>query len=121
MADEIDDYLDNLEEALEYMAPSLVEAALTDAEEHLHQALADARKVQPELSDAELARSVIENFGQPEEVAQAYRVMEQEQEQEREQPIEQRGATTRIGRFISIYRDWPTLTAEIRIPLQPKR
>jgi uncharacterized membrane protein len=72
----IKDYLDSLEKALSGSDPATVRDALGDAEEHLRTALDDASIESPDLPGDELIRGIIEDYGTPEEVADAYRRIE---------------------------------------------
>jgi uncharacterized membrane protein len=76
MSDMIKDYLDSLEKALSGSDPSTVRDALGDAEEHLRTALDDASIDSTDLPGDELMRGIIEDYGTPEEVADAYRRIE---------------------------------------------
>jgi len=76
MSDMIKEYLDSLEKALSGSDPATVRDALGDAEEHLRTALDDASIESPDLSGDELIRGIIEDYGTPEEVADAYRRIE---------------------------------------------
>lgn len=76
MSDMIKDYLDSLEKALSGSDPATVRDALGDAEEHLRTALNDASAESPGIPEDELTRGIIEDYGTPEEVADAYRRIE---------------------------------------------
>ena len=70
------DYLDRLEKALSGSDPSTARDARGDAEEHLRSALEAAAVESPDLPEDELVRGIIEDYGTPEEVADAYRRIE---------------------------------------------
>jgi uncharacterized membrane protein len=76
MSDMIKEYLSSLEKALSGSDPATVRDALGDAEEHIRTALDDASLESPDLPGDELIRGIIEDYGTPEEVADAYRRIE---------------------------------------------
>jgi uncharacterized membrane protein len=76
MITSIDDYLFLLKDALGGSDPAIIHDALSDAEEHLRDALSTALETQPELSEGDALAQVIEKYGSPEEVAAAYREVE---------------------------------------------
>lgn len=69
----VKEYLAALKAALAGAAPALIRDALSDAEEHLRNEIAQ----NPGLSEAEVLASVIETYGTPEEIAEEYRTMEE--------------------------------------------
>lgn len=72
----IDDYLAKLKSALAGADRATIQDALSDAEEHLATALEQALEKEPGLAvEAALGR-IIETYGAPEEVAVAYKEME---------------------------------------------
>ncbi len=68
MTDRIDEYLAALRKALSGADPANVRDALSDAEEHLRTAAADL----PEAGKEDAMDDIIEEYGSPEEVAEAY-------------------------------------------------
>ena len=68
----IDQYLEQLRQALANADPALVQDALYDAEEYLRAEWAD----HPQLSEAQLLASVAGSYGAPAEVADIYRETE---------------------------------------------
>jgi len=76
MSDMIKEYLDNLEKALSGSDPATIRDAGVDAEEHLRTALDAASTETPDVPEDELVRGIIEDYGTPEEVADAYRRIE---------------------------------------------
>lgn len=65
----LQDYLDQLRRELASSDPALIQDALYDAEEHLRQELA----ARDGLGEAESLREIVEKYGTPSEVAEAYR------------------------------------------------
>lgn len=76
MSDMISEYLDSLEKALSGADPATLRDALGDAEEHLRSAFDAASLESPGIPEDELVRGIIEDYGTPEEVADAYRRIE---------------------------------------------
>jgi len=74
---EIDEYLRRLKQALGGADKATVQDALADAEEHLTNAAEKAREEHPAESPERLFTSIIEEYGSPEEVAMAYRDIEE--------------------------------------------
>jgi uncharacterized membrane protein len=68
----INEYLDQLRNALRGADPALIQDALYDAEEHLRAELAD----QPGRSEADMLAHVAGSYGAPDEVADLYRDQE---------------------------------------------
>ncbi len=66
-------YLDQLKRAFGNAPPALIRDALSDAEEHLRNEMAQ----NPNKTEADVLAAVIENYGTPEEIAEEYRSMEQ--------------------------------------------
>lgn len=65
----IDEYLDQLRDALRGEDPALIQDALYDAEDHLRSEFAE----NPGVSPAELLSRIATSYGAPEEVAEIYR------------------------------------------------
>jgi uncharacterized membrane protein len=96
----VEQYLDALRTALTGADPALVQDALYDAEEHLRAELA------AHTGDAEgdvLAR-IVQSYGAPDEVAEAYRVNEATIQKALRTPAP-RPRTTALGRFFGVYAD----------------
>jgi hypothetical protein len=75
MSEEIqttDGYLNQLRQSLAGADPAVVQDALNDAQDHIQ----NERATRPELTEADLVRSVVESFGSAAEVAEAYREIE---------------------------------------------
>jgi hypothetical protein len=76
MTENIEAYLNQLREELAGSDRATIQDALSDAEEHLRTALESALEAQPGVSEAEALAAVVEEYGSPEEVAAAYRDIE---------------------------------------------
>jgi hypothetical protein len=76
MINKIEDYLDQLKQELSGSDPSLVQDALSDAEEHFRTALGEALEKDPQASESVILQSQIEKYGTPSEVASAYKEIE---------------------------------------------
>jgi uncharacterized membrane protein len=72
----IDRYLAELRKALSGADPATIQDALSDAEEHLTTALAQALETEPQASPEALLDRIVTTYGAPEEVAAAYKEME---------------------------------------------
>ena len=75
-ANSITDYLTQLRAALADSDKAIVQDALSDAEEHLNGALENAQTDQSKVSKSEALRVIINEYGTPEEIAEAYREVE---------------------------------------------
>jgi uncharacterized membrane protein len=96
----VEQYLDALRTALKDADPALVQDALYDAEEHLRAELA------AHTGDAEgdvLAR-IVQSYGAPDEVAEAYRVNEATIQKALRTPAP-RARSSSLGRFFGVYTD----------------
>ena len=76
MCKDVNEYLAKLRKELEGSDPALLQDALSDAEGHLRMALEDALSEKPRLSEIEAMTSIIEKYGNPKEIASAYRAIE---------------------------------------------
>ena len=81
MIESIDQYLDQLKGALAGSDRATIQDALADAQEHLSSALdyareTRARETQGDISEADALRSIVEEYGSPEETAMAYKEIE---------------------------------------------
>src|SRR5512136_3050397 len=76
MVNSIDEYLALLKKELAGSDAAVIQDALADAEEHLRLALAQAISGRPDVSEAEAIPPIVEKYGSPQEVAEAYRQME---------------------------------------------
>ncbi|UCE21213.1 MAG: sensor domain-containing protein, partial [Candidatus Aminicenantes bacterium] len=76
MCKDINEYLAKLKKELEGCDSALLQDALSDAEGHLRMALEEALSDKPQLSETEAIVSLIEKYGNPKEIASAYRAIE---------------------------------------------
>ena len=74
----IDDYLSQLKKELSGSDPAVIQDALADAEEHLRTALKSATS-NDDTTEEEALHRIIEDYGTPEEIATAYREIEDRQ------------------------------------------
>jgi uncharacterized membrane protein len=72
MFNNIESYLNDLKAALQGADPALIQDALWDAETHLKNSLATFREKHAEMSESSALAAVIQSYGTPEEVAEAY-------------------------------------------------
>jgi hypothetical protein len=75
MIQSIDDYLSQLKKELSGSDPAVIQDALSDAEEHLRTALKSATS-NGNTAETEALHRIIEDYGTPEEIAAAYRDIE---------------------------------------------
>ena len=72
----IEEYLRQLKKELAECDRATIQDALSDAEEHLRNALLNARESNPGISETDALYRIIEEYGTPEEVATSYREIE---------------------------------------------
>lgn len=73
----IENYLDELKEALVELDKSTVQDALTDAEDHLTTALLVETEERPDESSKDIVLSIIEKYGSPEDILDQYSDIEE--------------------------------------------
>jgi len=73
----IDEYLTTLENELAGSDLATIKDARTDAEEHLQTAIENMKEQNPEMSDVEALSICIKEYGAPEEIASAYKQVEE--------------------------------------------
>ncbi|PPD57340.1 sensor domain-containing protein [Dehalogenimonas etheniformans] len=73
MINSIEEYLSELKKELAGSDPATIQDALADAEEYLMTALSGAVGQNPDINKAEALSSIISKYGEPVEVAAAYR------------------------------------------------
>ena len=76
MFKDIPEYLKELKKELKGCDPAMIQDALSDAEGHLRMALEESLSATPGLSQAEAIGPVTEKYGNPKEIASAYRTIE---------------------------------------------
>jgi hypothetical protein len=76
MSNNIEEYLDQLKDKLAGCDPALVQDALSDAEEHLRAAFAQTRGDKPDLPETDVFQRILDEYGAPSDVADAYRQIE---------------------------------------------
>jgi len=111
MMQSIEEYLKDLRSALKASDSATIRDALSDAEEHLRNAVASLREAQPELTEAQALEQAVEQYGTPAETAAAYAEVER-----RTVPAlaaqERRVSSSPLRRFFGIYEDpraWGTM------------
>ncbi len=76
MFKDVHEYLSRLKRELKGSDSALTQDALADAEEHLRNALDNAKKEAPNISETEALSVILEKYGEPSEVASAYKEIE---------------------------------------------
>ncbi len=76
MFKDVTEYLKELKKELEGCDPALIQDALSDAEGHLRMALDEALSSEPGVSESEAITPIIDKYGNPKEIASAYRAVE---------------------------------------------
>lgn len=76
MINNIDEYLRQLKNELTNCDRATVQDALSDAEEYLRNAVENLRETKPDISAENAFTSIIEEYGTPSEIADAYRKIE---------------------------------------------
>jgi uncharacterized membrane protein len=102
----IQEYLDQLREALAGADPALIQDALYDAEEYLRAELDSNRG----KTEEQVLAAVATSYGAPEEVAEAYRNTEAKVQMALRTP-RPKPRKSFIGKFFAVYGDWRTYTA----------
>jgi len=76
MINSIDGYLDSLKKELKGCDNATIQDALSDAEEHLRTAINQGLEESDKVVESEILSNVIEKYGTPNEIANAYRDIE---------------------------------------------
>ena len=76
MINSIDEYLRQLKKELTNCDRATIQDALSDAEEYLRNGVENLRETQPKVSEESLFPSIVEEYGTPSEIAEAYRRIE---------------------------------------------
>ena len=95
----IDEYLEQLREALQGADPALIQDALYDAEEYLRAEVA----AHPDKSESDVLELIASTYGAPDEVASAYRDTEVKVKAAMATPRKE--ATSVAGRFFGVFLD----------------
>ncbi len=104
MFKDVHEYLSQLKRELKGSDPALTQDALADAEEHLRTALDNAKKEAPHISETEALDAILEKYGEPNEVASAYKEIE-DQISSFLYPPQPSKTRSRLAKFFSIYGD----------------
>ena len=102
MFNTIEEYLEALKNEMKDADSALTHDAQSDAREHLSTALTVARESNPEISDADALKKIIEEYGTPEETASAYQEVERRTSPILKQAVKPRSA---LGSFFGVYTD----------------
>src|ERR1700690_173068 len=102
MFSSIEEYLHALKNAMREADSALVQDALADAREHLSTALAVAREANPQVSEADALKTIVDEYGSPEETASAYKEVERRTSTSLKQTVKPRSL---VGRFFGVYAD----------------
>jgi len=76
MINSINEYLQELKNELSNCDRATIQDALSDAEEYLRNAVVNLRETKPDLSEENALALIIEEYGTPTEIAEAYRKIE---------------------------------------------
>ncbi len=96
-----EEYLEALRNEMKDADPALLQDAQADAREHFSTALAVVRDAKPNLNETDVLKTIIEEYGTPEETAAAYREVERRTSPALKQPVKSQSA---FGRFLwSVY------------------
>jgi uncharacterized membrane protein len=76
MFKDVSAYLKELKRELKGCDPALIQDALSDAEGHLRMALEEALSSESSASETEVIAPIIDKYGDPKEIASAYRAVE---------------------------------------------
>jgi uncharacterized membrane protein len=102
MYNTIEEYLDALKTEMKESDTALLQDALADAREHLSTALTAAREAKPEISEADALKTIVDEYGTPEETASAYKEVERRTSPALKQSTKPRSLP---GRFFGVYAD----------------
>ena len=100
----VEEYLTELKQALQGCDAATLQDALADAEEHLRNALESARAANPSLNEAAAVAASVEEFGTPDEIAAAYKMIEKRQPPTLA-PQPRRRPQSLLGRFFGVLVD----------------
>ncbi len=102
MFNTVEEYLDALKNEMKDADSALVQDALADAREHLSTALVVTRESNPEINEADALKTIVDEYGSPEETASAYQEVERRTSPSLKQTAKPRSF---IIRFFGVYAD----------------
>jgi len=105
MSHSIDDYLNSLKSALNGCDSATIQDALADAEEHLRTAIELGLEESDKVVEGDILESVIDKYGTPDEIASAYRDMEERLRPPLARITTQKKEKSTLARFFSIFAD----------------
>jgi len=105
MSHSIDDYLNSLKLALKGCDSATIQDALADAEEHLRTAIELGLEESDKVVEGDILESVIDKYGTPDEIATAYRDMEERLRPPLARITTQKKEKSRLTRFFGIFAD----------------
>jgi uncharacterized membrane protein len=111
MINSTNEYLDQLKKELTNCDRATVQDALSDAEEYLRNAVENLRATQPDVPEEKVFLSIVEEYGTPSEIAEAYRKIEAHNSPSLISRT-RRGQPSFINRFFSVVidpRSWGAL------------
>ncbi|HNB35613.1 MAG TPA: sensor domain-containing protein [Anaerolineales bacterium] len=98
----IEDYLNALKSEMNDADPALVQDALADAREHLTLAVEAAKEKQPDGDPSEVLNRIMDEYGTPEETANAYREVERRTSPALKPTVKSRSI---FAKFFGVYAD----------------
>jgi uncharacterized membrane protein len=111
MINSTNEYLDQLKKELTNCDRATIQDALSDAEEYLRNAVENVRATQPDVPEEKVFLSIVEEYGTPSEIAEAYRKIEAHNSPSLISRT-RRGQPSFINRFFSVVidpRSWGAL------------
>ena len=102
MFNTIEEYLEALKTEMQGSDSALLQDALADAREHLSTALAVARENNAELKETDALKTIVEEYGTPEETASAYKEVERRTSPSLKQTVKPQPW---FVRFVGVYAD----------------
>jgi uncharacterized membrane protein len=102
MFNTIEEYLESLKNEMQGDDAALLQDALADAREHLSTALAVAREQNADLKESDALKTIVEEYGTPEETAFAYKEVERRTSPSLKQSIK---SQSWLVRFFGVYAD----------------
>jgi hypothetical protein len=102
MINTIEEYLEALKNEMQDADPALVQDAQADAREHLSTALAVARDKNADLKESDALKTIVDEYGTPEETASAYQEVERRTSPSLKQTTK---SQSWFVRFLGVYAD----------------